>query len=341
MKQPNTKKHWTALSIAAYYQKNGHACRARDLFPMVTAIHDDGDSLISSLHSLKADEIVGHVTVETGDNGASGRVFAYYPTTITIEDLRDIGLPTELPDHSPIPDEFDLTLPTERVSAEEEKAGDIPLPTEDSPALEYARRPNQSKVRENPREYSTEDRFESDAEKLDFDHADDEVEDEDEDEDGYYCEQCGAGPFDSGKALGGHKSTHSYNEARADSDSTSEDDTPDVAHDIGYMAARTVEPPKPEWNWWDIHNRLSEKADEASDAGLHTLSTVYTNFASLAMERDFNEDSEVETEAEAILTKELVLMLLGAHHSEIDPDVIEDQLLERAVESRQAHEAME
>lgn len=136
MKRPNTQKHWTALAVARYYERNDTACRARDLYRYVSELFDKPDQLVWALTKLDDEDTIDHIVVKspTKDGGRSN-TYAYYPTPITIEELRDLGEPTELPDGSPIPDTLDPSIPTKRVSAEE--ADSVPAPESESFGLKY------------------------------------------------------------------------------------------------------------------------------------------------------------------------------------------------------------
>ena len=312
MKKPNTKKHWTALAVARYYDKFGTAARARDLYPNLDRIFDKPDQLVSALSKLNSEDYIDAMTVKSSSSNGMRNVYAYYPTPITIEELRDIGLPTKFPDGEYVSDELDLELPTARVSTED---GTPPAPNTERPGLKYAWNENAQRKAGEPTIDKPKPGIadEPDAVMPEMEAADDEDEPVEYDLDGldpeavelaldtllHICDNCGE-MFDSGKALGGHRS-HCLRDEEQD-----EDDAIPVGHDLAYMESQDT---PPTWNWWDVSNRLDRKADRAANAGLGDLARTYREFASLAMERDFGKDN--------LLTPELALKLLGDGHDDL------------------------
>jgi len=333
MQKSNTKLHWTALAVARFYEHKGTACRVRDLYNLggIDKIHETPTRLAACLHGLYKKERIDAFDILSPDkDGSKTRTRAYYPTNITIETLLDLGEPTELPDGTPINGDYDTRIPSERVDADEQ-----PEPPQDNDvfAPEYDLKSRGSSARKKdpePPEWAAKELPPIEAV---LPHPDEEK---------HVCEYCGK-QFDRHRQMTGHQSScgqddvdcpdcgRTFESSKAmklhvhHTDCEMEPEDP-VGRDLAYLEERTVEvsEPKPEWEWHDISQRLNKQADAAHDAGLSRISATYRNFASLAMERDLNESTGVETEAETILTKELVLMLLGVHHSQIDPDVIED-----------------
>ena len=120
LQQSNTKSHWTLLAVARHFEIHGTACRARDLYEH-EQLHDTPDRLVATLARLKETGVLDYIEVMSpAKNGNKTRSFAYYPTKSSIENLRDLEEPTALPDGSPVPDEYDTTLPTARVDKGEQ-----------------------------------------------------------------------------------------------------------------------------------------------------------------------------------------------------------------------------
>lgn len=318
MKQPNTKLHWTALAVARYYDRFGTACRGRDLYPYVRDIHDKPDDLISALAALK--DVLGNISVKSPiRSGGSTVAFAYYPTSVTIEELRDIGEPTELPDGSPVPEDANTTIPSARVADDEE----VPPPTDnDTMGLQYE---NMVSVRDRPRgdhrEYDT-----SNLEDIDVALAVPSDGDSDDDETPYACEYCGES-FPSSHAKGGHKRhcidrIHTdalHDKALEEYDAHMEDDLPPVdapeeTPDTGDDPIGDIDPEPPslpmagehsnDVDWHRVATRLERKAVDAHDAGLTEVASAYSQFAALAVEGS--------------LEKRMAFILLGTPILEIE-----------------------
>jgi hypothetical protein len=77
--------------------------------------------LVATLARLNEAGVLDYIEVMSPTkNGGKSRSFAYYPTKSSIENLRDLEEPTELPDGSPVPDAYNTTLPTARVDKDEQ-----------------------------------------------------------------------------------------------------------------------------------------------------------------------------------------------------------------------------
>lgn len=200
MQQANTYRHWAAFSVAQYYEKYQRACRIRDLYPLVEDVFETPRSLNTALQYLRDAELIGHKQAEM-----ASVVYAYYPIKPTIEELRELGAPTKLPDGSPIPDGADLTLPTDRVTDDDEVEAltdkDTPSPFDDGWPDDIARSDTRVAVADAP--------------------------DTPDDEDEYECDVCGD-TFSSPNKYGGHMSGHARAGDTADDGGEDEDDDPPV-----------------------------------------------------------------------------------------------------------------
>jgi len=199
MKRPNTKKHWTALTLARYYDEHQTAARARDLWPVLKEIYDDPNNLNRALGGLRKDDFVDHVPVKSPSrDGGKTKTFAYYPTKTTIEQLRDIGEPTEMPDGSAIPDDINPSLTTSRAT----EGDDVALPPSDVMAPEY--QTSYAGDGQRRTSYSKRDTTHISEDPV-ADLADDEADDEPvDDDDKHVCPYCGD-TFDTPNGLGGHR----------------------------------------------------------------------------------------------------------------------------------------
>jgi len=293
MKLPNTKKHWTALALARYYDKFQKAARARDLFPYMREIHGGGESIAHSLRDLAEDGTIDYAEVKAPrQNGGTTTVHAYYPTPITIEDLRDLEEPTEMPDGSPIPDGLSTELSTARVSAEDDIDKILPEPDE-SVGMDYAHKYPQESSGYLP------DDDEDDIEQTEDDDSDD-------DEPSFTCSYCGRGIGGKGpltmheRACLNDIHEQALEERAQPDEPTFEteqvDITPDTTADpIGDIGPEPTEGStvtagslrgKTDWN--RIATRLERKAMDADDAGLTEMAAAYSQFAVRAVEGDLD-----------------------------------------------------
>jgi len=215
MKRPNTKIHWGALAVAKYYQKTGEAARLRDLYPTVREVFDTPDDLSASLANLLGTGTIdAKMCLSPSKNGGKTKTNAYYPTTITIEGLRDVGSPTKLTDGSAVPDYFSTDIPSERVDAAEDPTMPSGGPQH---GLEYERmgrrgtRSNWSTAPESTdaTELPTIDAITGLDEGDDMSPPEPHTLDDDltpaiVEDIIHYCEDCGT-LFETGNGLGGHR----------------------------------------------------------------------------------------------------------------------------------------
>jgi hypothetical protein len=241
MKQPNTKRHWTALAVARFYEEHETAARARDLYPLLEDIFPNPDTLVAALFALNEQDVIDHMVITSPSKRGSSKVFAYYPTNITIEELRDLEEPTELPDGTPISGDMDVHIPTMRVASGE--LPDKPQAKDEEVGLDYA---NVASGGDGDRDYDSSQRSVDPDAALevttdgggttdqtmtdDTDDTDDAADTDDE----HTCPYCGDS-YDSGNALGGHKNWcderpagvgHDRDDADDQADDT--DELPDV-----------------------------------------------------------------------------------------------------------------
>ena len=278
LKKPNTKIHWTALALTRYWEQFDEAARARDLYPFVQDIHENPDSLISSLSNLREGDVIGFATMQSPtNNGRTTKAFAYYPTNITIDRLRDVGEPSKLPNGEYVPEDLDTSIPDARVTAEEED--DVSLPSGDATGLEYVNMGGSSSRSKLPsRDYDTSNLKEVDG-VVDV-QTDEDVDDiETEDEDKYECPFCGD-TFGNPHRFGGHKSackpdpdeiTHEFDPSWDDVDDaldfvfTTAFDSDDTSDDEEPVEIR----PEPEFEEM-ADSMSSDDIDEASDEDVDT-----------------------------------------------------------------------
>lgn len=296
IKQSNTKLHWTALAVARFYEKHGTACRARDLYPYVEELHDTPDHLISALYDLNDTDTVDHsVVMSPRKTGGDSKTFAYYPTPITTETLRDLGEPTELPDGSPVPDDIDTSIPTDRVAAEDE----VPPPeNQDTFGLEYDTMGG-TRPKEATRNYDTSRRAEEPQTSIVPDSTDEPGSDTDEvpiADEVDPCPYCGRDDFEDSRQKGGHMA-HCGPDDEDDEipgpegpepeletfDDADNVDTDAIAPKPG-MLAKAVD-------WNQVASDLEERAQRASEAGFDDIASAYSQFAALAVEESLDRET--------------------------------------------------
>ena len=285
MKRPNTKKHWTALTLARYYDEHQTAARARDLWPVLKEIYDDPNNLNRALNGLRKDDFIDHVPVKSPSrDGGKTKTFAYYPTKTTIEQLRDIGEPTEMPDGSAIPDDINPSLTTSRAT----EGDNVDLPPSDVMAPEY--QTSYAGDGQRPTSYSKRDTTHISEDPV-ADLADDEADDEsDDDDDKHVCPYCGD-TFDTPNGLGGHKGwcEEGPNADRKPSDDAPDADLPPVEQTEFEPATTDGQHADPgalasEVNLAELARGLELTAQEAHANGMTDVAAAYSQFAALAAE---------------------------------------------------------
>jgi hypothetical protein len=245
MLQKNTKQFWTTLAIARYYENEGTAARLRDIYPYLSEVVGNPSILSATLSTLNKKDVLDRIYVQTSDGHG---MYAYYPTPITIEELRDAGEPTELPDGSPIPADLNTEIPTSRVAAEDE----VEAPRDATiPAPEYEpSTPTGSRRGERDWEWPEE----PDAMIMVLDEEDD-AESSDE---GHHCEHCDT-TFDSRFAYAGHLSGC----GESTDDEPTQEDWLELGQTIDDMAGRAARSALP-----NVHNALRDLAELADEGEL-------------------------------------------------------------------------